>query len=784
MPHGTRSPHRRTAGLRLAAGLLACLTPGAAAAQVDYIDPAGSFTQVVAATHEGVKTIFVSGQVGRGGTLREHVESAFAGVVRRLAQAGAGPEDVVKIRIFVKDFEPEQYPVVAEARLATFPEGHWPASTMVGVGALFAETMRVEIEAVAVVAEPGADLWIERFNPANGFSGAVAVTAHGVKTVYVAGQVGGGDTLAAQTAAVWERVGRQLAAAGASFADLVKATTYVVDFDPGTDLAAYRAGREQALSLPDMPASTLLGIPALAAERFRIEIDGVAVVGADGGPVERAFIDPAPGFTQVVTARGSGPTVVRVSGQVGRPGDPLDRQADQVFANLRRRLEAAGASPENLLKVVVYMPDYAPGDFAAVDAARRAHGFSDETAPAATLLGIQSLFADGALLEIEGTAVVAPAAAGGRLPDDVNPESRSRLPPIRREELDPARRAAWDAAAGGPDGAPAGAAALRLHGSGASLRFAAPMGRRLTELTVLATAREYDQPYEWALHELEALAVGLDAGVIDVVRHRKPLSALRDREAIVVEVGRELFGTRRLGADTYARALALLGKTNLVDAIDVMGRYASTAATLTAFNQQMPAGWRQSLPLPFTPPDDVHPDSRSRLPLRSPASRTSVAELYGRMLSPSGIGPGVIRGYGAGRDTLEARVGRRSMQVAILVTARAHDSQYDWTLNEPRALEAGVEPALIDVIRHGRPLTGVGEKDAALIAFGRELFGDHNVGAETYARAERAFGVRDLVDLVGLMGAHAADAAVLAAFDQRLPAGVEPRLPLDAESAP
>ena len=157
-----------------------------------------------------------------------------------------------------------------------------------------------------------------------------------------------------------------------------------------------------------------------------------------------------------------------------------------------------------------------------------------------------------------------------------------------------------------------------------------------------------------------------------------------------------------------------------------------------------------------------------------------MAELYGRMLSPSGIGPGVLRAYGAGQDTLEDRVGRRTMQIAVLVTARTHDSQVDWTMNEPKALEAGVEPELIDVIRHGRPLTGLDEKDAALIAFGRELFGEvHNVSAETYARTEQAFGVQDLVDIVGLMGAHAADAAVLAAFDQHLPEGVEPLLPVD-----
>ena len=114
------------------------------------------------------------------------------------------------------------------------------------------------------------------------------------------------------------------------------------------------------------------------------------------------------------------------------------------------------------------------------------------------------------------------AYGGQELPDDIHPQSRSRLPPIDRAELDAARRAAYDDTVESGAGAPAGASALRLHGSGADLRFDAPMGRQLTELTILTTAREYDQPYEWALHELEALAVGLDAGIIDIVRHRQP----------------------------------------------------------------------------------------------------------------------------------------------------------------------------------------------------------------------------------------------------------------------
>ena len=374
--------------------------------------------------------------------------------------------------------------------------------------------------------------------------------------------------------------------------------------------------------------------------------------------------------------------------------------------------------------------------------------------------------------------VVVEFAQAGQLPDDVHPVSRSRLPPIDRAELDVARREAYDTAVRSDEsnGVLVGAAGLRLHGSGTDLRFSGPLGRRLTELAILTTAREHDQPYEWALHELDALAVGLDEVLIDIVRHRKSTSGVGDPEALIVEVGRELFTTRRLDSATYARALTRLGRTNLVDLIDLMGRYASTAATLTAFNQQMPMGWRQSLPLPFSYPNDIYPDSRSRLPLRSGPYQTSVTALYGRMASPGGLGPGQIRAYGDGMQTLEARVGTRLVMLAILVTARAHDSQYEWTMYQPRALESGLELHVIDVIQYDRPIDGLNEKDAALIGFARELFGDYNVFSGTYVRALAAFGQTDLVDIVALMGAHAADAAVLAAFDQRLPEGVEPLL--------
>ena len=145
-------------------------------------------------------------------------------------------------------------------------------------------------------------------------------------------------------------------------------------------------------------------------------------------------------------------------------------------------------------------------------------------------------------------------------------------------------------------------------------------------------------------------------------------------------------------------------------------------------------------------------------------------------MAPEGTGPAQIARHAAGLKSLEASVGRPLMDVAALVTARAHDQQYDWTMNEVAAQKDGVAPSVIDVVRNGKAPTGLGEKEATVIELGRELFGKHYVNADLYARALRIFGERDLVDLVGVMAQHADDATLLTTFDQQLPTGQKPLL--------
>ena len=101
-------------------------------------------------------------------------------------------------------------------------------------------------------------------------------------------------------------------------------------------------------------------------------------------------------------------------------------------------------------------------------------------------------------------------------------------------------------------------------------------------------------------------------------------------------------------------------------------------------------------------------------------------------------------------------------------------------MNEPKALAAGVEPDVIDVIRHDHPLMGLDERTppSSHSAASSSARSTTSARRPTRARSRRTAS-RTWWTSSGLMGVHAADAAVLAAFDQHLPAGVEPLLPLD-----
>jgi enamine deaminase RidA (YjgF/YER057c/UK114 family) len=112
----------------------------------------------------------------------------------------------------------------------------------------------------------------------------VVASARG-RTIHISGQVstapdgsvvGIGD-LSAQTTQVMQNLLRCLASVGATFADVVKITTFVVGYRP-EHRAVIAAARMPFLAGGPPPASTLLGVEALAAPEWLIEIEATAVL--------------------------------------------------------------------------------------------------------------------------------------------------------------------------------------------------------------------------------------------------------------------------------------------------------------------------------------------------------------------------------------------------------------------------------------------------------------------------------------------------------------------------
>jgi 4-carboxymuconolactone decarboxylase len=192
-------------------------------------------------------------------------------------------------------------------------------------------------------------------------------------------------------------------------------------------------------------------------------------------------------------------------------------------------------------------------------------------------------------------------------PEDVDPESGCRLPLPRRDQLDAEGQRIYDRLAdpaGGTLRGLRGPGGIQLHSSELSrhsrplnhyLRYETEFGGRVRELAILTVARELDSRFEWAAHEPQALAEGVPREVVDIIKNRRATEGLDEADAIVIALGREIFGRREVTPATFARALRRFDRRGLVDLVALMGNYAATAALLTAFDMQLdpdqPSPW-------------------------------------------------------------------------------------------------------------------------------------------------------------------------------------------------
>ena len=177
-------------------------------------------------------------------------------------------------------------------------------------------------------------------------------------------------------------------------------------------------------------------------------------------------------------------------------------------------------------------------------------------------------------------------------------------------------------------------------------------------------------------------------------------------------------------------------------------------------------------------PADINSVTLSRLPPVTPEDLDDEAR---RLFNERGNftpGPGpthvtvyIPRERSLGVPTGEnSPVGPRFFQLAVLIAAREIDQQYEWSAHEPAGLRQGLEQSVIDVVKYNRPVTGLAEKDATLITFGRTLLRDNKVSSQVWADMVRLFGRQHTIDLLGIMGDYLRVGIMLNAVDQQQPA--------------
>jgi enamine deaminase RidA (YjgF/YER057c/UK114 family) len=109
------------------------------------------------------------------------------------------------------------------------------------------------------------------------------VVATGRRMVFVSGQVsvdaGGGlvapGDFAGQARQVYANLRAALEGAGATAADVTKLTTYVVGYRP--ELRSSLAAARATIFGAELPASTLVGVQALAEPGYLLEVEAIAV---------------------------------------------------------------------------------------------------------------------------------------------------------------------------------------------------------------------------------------------------------------------------------------------------------------------------------------------------------------------------------------------------------------------------------------------------------------------------------------------------------------------------
>lgn len=201
------------------------------------------------------------------------------------------------------------------------------------------------------------------------------------------------------------------------------------------------------------------------------------------------------------------------------------------------------------------------------------------------------------------------------IPSDIYRDSWARLPTVERAGLDGEGQRIFDmltSPGNGYENGLRGPLGMWMYSpelaEGAwqlrqRVRYGTAKDQRLTELTIISTAREISNQYEYSAHEPLGRVAGLEEEIMEFVKYRRPMSEADDvagmgeTEKLIIQFTREVISEPKVSQETFARAIDLLGAEGVMDLTGLIGYYNLVAMTLKAFDVQRQPGSTLLLPV-------------------------------------------------------------------------------------------------------------------------------------------------------------------------------------------
>ena len=212
---------------------------------------------------------------------------------------------------------------------------------------------------------------------------------------------------------------------------------------------------------------------------------------------------------------------------------------------------------------------------------------------------------NGPASSTEKPAGTAPGSTGAALPKDIDPVSLTRLPPLKRADLDDEGKAIYDKIVGDKPAPATGPVPMSLYSPKIALpinelngflRYNGDLSPRHTEVAICVATWEIEQQYEYSSHEPAALRYGAPQEVIDTIKYNREPKGLSAEETLIIKLGRDLMRKHKVDSALYAEAVKLFGKKGVVELVTVMGDYVMVGMVLTTIDQHLPPDRPARLP--------------------------------------------------------------------------------------------------------------------------------------------------------------------------------------------